>query len=911
MAYKVFDSIINRIIEHIDISKDIEILHRICIKQGFYKLFDNINITTKQLVYNCAIESIIHYFHYLKKNNNINGVNHKVRMKEFISLFEKNSEVEKMFLQYPLLESLLYIRVKDALKLQKEIIEKYVADEENIKEKFSISGKIVFIQYSMGDIHDGKSVCTIEFEIGKLIYKPRHAFIDIMYQEIVSMVTDSKISMKEIKTITGQDYSWHEYIEYKECDTLEEVHNFYYRAGIHLAIFFTLGSSDLHYENLIVSGENPMFIDLETIMHGVISKETITYNFRGVQDSVITTGLLPFETDESIFDFSISGLFTHVMKSKKIKQFVLQEDNENDWLYETRYAMLTPKNNLVKYHGKVIKPKSVEKDIVNGFTNTINSIIEKKDSLINILKKYSLQKIMIRQLLRPTHVYYKFITTCEHPEILKSEQKRDNIFDIFLNNFEAGNYGYLRVQEEILDMKKGYIPCFYAFMNQHHLYTNGNVVVCENYFDLSPIEIAIKKIKSLDSVTIENQVRYIQMSLASLNPTSNLIQGVKIKEYNTYLNEDMVKDELLYYNRYLVNQCVEMADGNSYINLLIPNEKKLSICPFSYDLYYSLGIIWMMFEYARIYNSDYDIYAKKMLDCVIEKYKSNINNDAKINYSLFSGIGGLIYIIYNVNKRSKKLYYKEIFDLAVKNTMNYYLTKELDKNDLDYISGFTGTLYLLQKIFISDGSMIDKTKLLLLETKFLNLLIQENKKLNVIGMAHGISGICLPLSNIIIKNEKHFDLLLELLNKENLYIRKQKLKFTWCRGYSGLILARDIIMKKLSSFKINKGIFFGSLPAINDEIIIKNMLSLKNMSLCHGTYGNIDVLLHFIDKSACSHLYLKKFEHLKEIRYIKNTDYSWDNFMLGNSGVAYILMRLFNDVPSILSLDLVDEKEGT
>ena len=38
------------------------------------------------------------------------------------------------------------------------------------------------------------------------------------------------------------------------------------RSGVWLAVFDALGTSDLHYENMIASGEHPMFIDLETFV---------------------------------------------------------------------------------------------------------------------------------------------------------------------------------------------------------------------------------------------------------------------------------------------------------------------------------------------------------------------------------------------------------------------------------------------------------------------------------------------------------------------------------------------------------------------------------------------------------------------------------------------------------------------
>src|SRR3712207_8377597 len=46
-----------------------------------------------------------------------------------------------------------------------------------------------------------------------------------------------------------------------------EALRYYERAGMLLCLFYVLEGTDCHYENIIASGEYPVLIDTETLMH--------------------------------------------------------------------------------------------------------------------------------------------------------------------------------------------------------------------------------------------------------------------------------------------------------------------------------------------------------------------------------------------------------------------------------------------------------------------------------------------------------------------------------------------------------------------------------------------------------------------------------------------------------------------
>nr|UAL14794.1 DUF4135 domain-containing protein [Bacillus paralicheniformis] len=108
-------------------------------------------------------------------------------------------------------------------------------------------------------------------------------------------------------------YGWQEFVPYEKCTHEDEVSRFYYRQGAYTALFYILGSSDFHAENIIAHGEYPVPIDLETLFsRNLEMMKQLRVQSRlalELNDSVYSTLMLPLPSFEhSIIDFDLSAL---------------------------------------------------------------------------------------------------------------------------------------------------------------------------------------------------------------------------------------------------------------------------------------------------------------------------------------------------------------------------------------------------------------------------------------------------------------------------------------------------------------------------------------------------------------------------------------------------------------------------
>lgn len=132
----------------------------------------------------------------------------------------------------------------------------------------------------------------------------------------------------------------------------------------------------------------------------------------------------------------------------------------------------------------------------------------------------------------------------------------------------------------------------------------------------------------------------------------------------------------------------------------------------------------------------------------------------------------------------------------------------------------------------------------------------------------------------------------------------------WCHGAPGIILSRlkcfentnDIEMRSIIKADIQ-----GSLVNLTRYELIN-----EKDCLCHGFWGNIDILVSLGVYDAGILKLAKQYanKHIQSILQ-NGFDFANDNneevynFMLGISGVGYALLRLIDiDMPSVLALEI-------
>ena len=124
-----------------------------------------------------------------------------------------------------------------------------------------------------GDLSDrhngGRSVLIVVFEDGaRVVYKPKDLRLDIAWHALIARLnaSDPPVDLRAAGAIARDHYGWTEFIDHTGVAEQAGCERYFRRAGAWLALFHCFAATDMHQENIIAAGDQPVPIDLETIL---------------------------------------------------------------------------------------------------------------------------------------------------------------------------------------------------------------------------------------------------------------------------------------------------------------------------------------------------------------------------------------------------------------------------------------------------------------------------------------------------------------------------------------------------------------------------------------------------------------------------------------------------------------------
>lgn len=868
---------------------------------------------------NILMLTLIRELHLYSKDGKLMGETSRERFLHFESLVEKDDFRLYLYDKYKMLEPLIIRKISQTSNYVSEIINNFTKDKQELGKIFNKEFiEINDITLGSGDTHNGgKTVAIINGNFGKIVYKPHNLLADVLFSNVLSFINNNaslSCNLETLKILNKDDYGWQQYIEYKECHDEDGVKRYYYRCGVALSIFYILGTNDMHYENVIVNEETPYFIDLETL----VSLNTNLSNIGGINNTVLSTAYIPFNTSFDMIDTDVSGLCSKSKKSKKIKTNYFENYGTDEMCVKTKYATLTSSSNLILLNGNNVKIENYTKYFIKGFLDTCNFIKNNTSQYKLMLEKCLQNNLALRQLCRHTYVYAKFLNSSMHPNYLINKDTYESLFNILIKNCKE-EQEKLRVEHEVQTLLNGDVPCYYSKANSYHLYSN-NQIISYNYFTKTIKEMLYSKVDNLTTKEIDLQTNYIKMSLFLAYENAFKQNNIVIKSiYKNVNKEDFIKKTATQ----MVNNMFEY-NVSKYKHMLINKlaENNVTITGLDYNLYEGGGMIWFLLCTGKEYNNEN--YINNALDLLKTTRKifelEKQNNTIKL--SAFSGIGSSIYLYYNIAKLLNNYDFYNIYkeDIQYLNNINLdKLSLENDINNFDFIGGIAGLITLLCRIYLDNNNKDELNNLKNIIDKLSTIFYKffYNNDFNIVGMAHGLCGISLTCILIykVNKENKYLDMAFKFLHKENnIFIFENKINETkWCRGASGMALARVEMLKLLKNINVDTTIISEGLSLYIDKTSKEGIYNMSNSNLCHGIYGNIDIL-NSISKSNISTNYYNDInlvsnnfiDEYGEVNLDIKGNFQLQTFMLGVTGVAYSMLRLKNrHLPSLLSLEII------
>src|SRR6185312_5449718 len=241
------------------------------------------------------------------------------------------------------------------------------------------------------------------------------------------------LALRVARVIDRETYGWAEFIEARECSTPEAMEHFYQRLGSLLAVLYVLEATDMHFENMIASGEHPILIDLESLLHPYVpldEKLTQPPGAHALRTSVMRTALLPHqlwqqgETD----GVDISGLGGQAGQLTPFP-IVLFEGTGTDQMRLIRERVeMGEQQNRPRLAGNAVDATAYITQLVEGFTSMYRLLLAHRQELLDELLPLFAQT-KIRVIARATRQYGRFLEEGTHPTLLRNALDQGRFLD--------------------------------------------------------------------------------------------------------------------------------------------------------------------------------------------------------------------------------------------------------------------------------------------------------------------------------------------------------------------------------------------------------------------------------------------------------------------------------------------------
>lgn len=869
-------------------------------------------------------------------------------------LLKDNNYLRTVYDEYNHLSNLLILRCRWDFQFVCTVISRI---EENIYEiKSEILDtdndiKIKSISLGLGDSHNkGKTVSIISFsDDSKIVYKPRTMELELGFNKYLEFLNskseDRNCYLYTMKVISHEDYGFCEFVKHEECKSLEEAKNFYYKTGKLLAALYSLNAKDIHHENIIARGLEPIVIDLEALFHSDITLidkkffKSIEVAQKIIDSSVYSIGFLPqkisnpFETESSKY-VDISAFGGEENQLAPFKAFKVINGNTDEIKIEKVDGFIEMQSNNPKVNGKVVKSEDYVEEIKRGFSDVYEVIANNKiESEITIRNIFSSMKN--RFILRPTYIYGQLIHTSYHPDFMRNEMHRYILLHRLGVNVDKEFLNV--VSSEIDDILQGDVPYFYSYIDSNEIRNSkGNKI--DITLDGVPLEKVLNKIDNFGDDDKKRQLHFIDMSF--LAKTTNGDKDDTNIEFSSKVHENKInRDTILNLAEkigdYILDKSIEgYYDGRfdrTWIGTVLigRDECNWALAPVGNSLYEGNTGIALFLAYLG-----YELGDDKYIKVALEALESSIHEIEVLNPKYpfligpYNGVSGYFYVIYQVYKITKNERYLNI----LKNKLPILLKLVCHDKNLDVISGVGGTIGVMLSIYNDTDDY--QLKNITLDICKLCLQHLKNNKVKFFGnsigwgsggvyepctgFAHGNAGIISYLIKLykVVEDEEILELVKEALNYERgLYSKENKNWYSsvnnkrcsvaWCHGAPGILLSR-IILKENG---YNDELIDEEIKIALDTTINKGIGN--NPCFCHGDLGNLSIIRYaakVLDNKElyekCDATFAELFNKVLSVRWNKGVFSGTESMglMIGLGCFGYGLLKEIDNekVPEIL-----------
>ncbi|MET8948549.1 type 2 lanthipeptide synthetase LanM family protein, partial [Streptomyces sp. NPDC004542] len=458
----------------------------------------------------------------------LSGATATARFTDFAARAGTRSGLARVFAGYPVLARLLARTCRHTARSGAELLARLAADRQELADELfggRDPGPLAAVELGLGDLHQqGRSVAVLRFAGGGgAVYKPRpvgqHALLDRMAGWLDAKAPG--LGPRTPRWVAGDGYGWLEYIDHRTCRSLAEIDRFHRRQGALIALAYTLEGVDLHYENVLAHGDQPVLVDVETLLHPALREGATTRLDPAAgahASSVHRTCLLPQLLVGELGAVDVSGLGGAPGGESPDTRMVWEDAGTDAMRLVRRPVPFT--GALNRPYSAAAGPRSADRvaAVLAGFRAGYDAVVRYRDELSGPAGPLAAGADAVgRLVLRPTMLYATLLEEATHPQVLRDGLDRDAMFAVLWADSDGDPARQALIEHEIADLWDGDVPVFFHRPGSPEVFASDGSPV-DGVLHTSGLASARAKLAGMSTVDRRSQEWIISATLASAEP---------------------------------------------------------------------------------------------------------------------------------------------------------------------------------------------------------------------------------------------------------------------------------------------------------------------------------------------------------------------------------------------------------
>ncbi|MFJ5631953.1 type 2 lanthipeptide synthetase LanM family protein [Streptomyces goshikiensis] len=473
-----------------------------------------------------AARTLVLELYEARSAGRLDGEDTRARFRDFLGRVASRRGLTALLAGRPVLARILGRAALDAADAVAEALERLADDHARLTAGLLAGsggdpGLLVAVAPGAGDGHrGGRSVMLLRFADGtRLVYKPRSLSVHRHFNDLVAWFNElpDSVDLRTLRLLDRGDYGWVEFVGAAPCACAAEVETFYRRQGALLALLHLIDGTDLHHENLIAVGADPVLIDVETLFHPPLAGTATEDPAAGaLHDSVYRVGLLPqlLVGDHSALDVSAVGGGREAV-SPVVRADWADAGTDRMRLVRRAGRFGESANRPRLADGGPIEPAAHIEALCAGFRAGYKAIGAAREELLHetaLLKEFAEDEV--RVVVRPTWVYSTLLDESTHPDLLKDAGERQRVLETLRTDAFGTVLAPDLVDEEIAQLWAGDVPLFTARPGRDHLWGEAERPLAGRA-DRSGIARVASRLAALDAVDRQDQEWIVRAAMAT------------------------------------------------------------------------------------------------------------------------------------------------------------------------------------------------------------------------------------------------------------------------------------------------------------------------------------------------------------------------------------------------------------